>query len=150
MSYYPTILRLLTLSVNSTKVRANDAKPSQVEAYLGCPSLHTASSTLYNQTSYVIKKNSILFIDFVSVMRLLNATTAQFEVFADETIAPPYAILSHTWGEDEVTFEDMQENKINKASHGYWKIERCTGQAKKDGFDYIWVDTCLSVRFQIT
>lgn len=40
-------------------------------------------------------------------MRLLNARTLTFEEFPGDN-KPKYAILSHTWGnnEDEVTFQD--------------------------------------------
>ncbi|KAF2636584.1 HET-domain-containing protein [Massarina eburnea CBS 473.64] len=40
-------------------------------------------------------------------MRLLNAKTLEFEFFFDEKI-PPYLILSHTWGDEEVTYQDMR------------------------------------------
>ncbi|KAF7537222.1 hypothetical protein G7054_g3866 [Neopestalotiopsis clavispora] len=54
---------------------------------------------------------------------------------------PPYAILSHTWDAEEVTFQDMTEQKgRNKA--GYNKILFCSRQAKRDGLAYFWVDTC--------
>ncbi|KAH8588539.1 hypothetical protein B0O99DRAFT_582895 [Bisporella sp. PMI_857] len=54
---------------------------------------------------------------------------------------PPYAILSHTWGLEEVTFRDMTER--NGASKtGFDKIQFCGEQARRDGFQYFWVDTC--------
>ncbi|KAH6639423.1 WD40-repeat-containing domain protein [Boeremia exigua] len=61
----------------------------------------------------------------------------------DEAILPPYAILSHTWGEetDEVTFEDLEEN-IGKDKPGFKKIEFCREQAKRDGLKHFWIDTC--------
>ena len=40
-------------------------------------------------------------------MRLLNVTTMQVEEFYSPNI-PPYAILSHTWGADEMTLADME------------------------------------------
>jgi hypothetical protein len=40
-------------------------------------------------------------------MRLLNATSLKFELFGDDHL-PPYAILSHTWGDEEVTDQDMR------------------------------------------
>ena len=57
--------------------------------------------------------------------------------------APPYAILSHTWGrdEDEVTFHDLQ-NGSGTGKVGYAKLQFCGRQAKKDGLNYFWVDTC--------
>ena len=56
---------------------------------------------------------------------------------------PPYAILSHTWGQDheEVTFEDMvNDSGQDKAGRG--KIKFCADQAAKDGLRYVWVDSC--------
>ena len=56
---------------------------------------------------------------------------------------PRYAILSHTWGDDddEVTFADFIAGAgLSKA--GYRKIEFCRKQAVKDGLRYFWVDTC--------
>ena len=56
---------------------------------------------------------------------------------------PAYAILSHTWGNDdqEVTFKDMNEGS-GKSKAGYQKIRFCGEQAAHDGFRYFWVDTC--------
>ncbi|GAW11898.1 hypothetical protein ANO14919_012510 [Xylariales sp. No.14919] len=39
-------------------------------------------------------------------MRLLNTETLKLESFPNQR--PSYAILSHTWGRDEVLFEDIQ------------------------------------------
>lgn len=52
-----------------------------------------------------------------------------------------YAILSHTWGDDEVTFQDMQ-GELPVYKKGFSKVERSCKQAKSDGLDYIWIDTC--------
>jgi hypothetical protein len=81
-------------------------------------------------------------------MRLLRARSSfeyyesRFELceFFGDNI-PKYAILSHTWGDEEVTILDMQ-NGTARPKEGYWKIERCGEQAVADGWDYIWVDTC--------
>jgi hypothetical protein len=54
---------------------------------------------------------------------------------------PKYAILSHTWEEDEVTFEDLQKRTSTKKA-GYEKIRFCAEQANRDGLQYFWVDTC--------
>ena len=56
---------------------------------------------------------------------------------------PAYAILSHTWGDDnqEVTYEDLAEG-LGKSKAGYQKIRFCGEQAAKDGLRYFWVDTC--------
>jgi hypothetical protein len=55
----------------------------------------------------------------------------------------PYAILSHTWGDDdeEVNFKDLTEGS-GKTKAGYRKILFCGEQAARDGLQYCWVDTC--------
>jgi archaellum biogenesis ATPase FlaH len=61
----------------------------------------------------------------------------------DENELPLYAILSHTWGvdEEEVTFADIVKGG-GKAKPGYKKIRLCGDQARQDGLEYFWVDTC--------
>jgi len=54
---------------------------------------------------------------------------------------PPYAILSHTWGDEEVTFQNLFRGTSTHLS-GYRKIAFCGKQAVKDGLKYFWVDTC--------
>jgi hypothetical protein len=56
---------------------------------------------------------------------------------------PPYAILSHTWGDDddEVTFEDLNDGS-GKTKLGYDKIQFCATRARIDGLQYVWIDTC--------
>ncbi|KAK3116754.1 hypothetical protein LTR53_002588, partial [Teratosphaeriaceae sp. CCFEE 6253] len=54
-----------------------------------------------------------------------------------------YAILSHTWGEDEVTHQDLLNSpETAKQKAGYMKIEFTCAQARKDSLAYVWVDTC--------
>ncbi|KIW10920.1 hypothetical protein PV08_10219 [Exophiala spinifera] len=54
-----------------------------------------------------------------------------------------YAILSHTWGDEgqEVTFEDMDKGS-GRDKAGYEKLRFCGEQARLDGLEYFWVDTC--------
>jgi hypothetical protein len=56
---------------------------------------------------------------------------------------PLYAILSHTWGEDEeeVTFNDLVTGASNRKI-GHRKIQFCAEQTARDGLQYFWVDTC--------
>jgi hypothetical protein len=66
------------------------------------------------------------------------------ERFAKDSI-PPYAILSHRWStreDDEVTFKEITEGIYDKEKPGYKKLQFCSAQAKADGLDYFWVDTC--------
>ncbi|KAF5679168.1 het-domain-containing protein [Fusarium heterosporum] len=62
------------------------------------------------------------------------------EDYHDDDI-PPYAILSHTWGSDEVTFKDIT-NGTGEDKAGYNKIRFCGKEALRDGLQYFWVDTC--------
>lgn len=73
-------------------------------------------------------------------MRLIHAKTLTLRELFDTAI-PDYAILSHTWGNEEVTFADMQ-NGNGTAKEGFNKIKLCCNQALLDGFDYVWIDTC--------
>jgi hypothetical protein len=80
-------------------------------------------------------------------MRLLKyADAGDFcltkDFVGDDTV-PPYAILSHTWGddEDEVTFNDLQTG-VGRSKAGYKKMQFCGEQAGRDGLKHFWVDTC--------
>ncbi|KAH8598611.1 hypothetical protein B0O99DRAFT_684001 [Bisporella sp. PMI_857] len=54
----------------------------------------------------------------------------------------PYAVLSHTWTDDqEVTYQDII-NGAGKHKMGYQKIKFCSAQASRDGVQYSWIDTC--------
>ncbi|KAF6841661.1 het domain-containing protein [Colletotrichum plurivorum] len=102
-------------------------------------------------------------------MRLVNVDTLELEEFFDANI-PRYAILSHTWGKDEVTFQelcwskDYEKNQTTYASleplilqlgqklaekalalrrrAGFDKIVQSARVAKDKGLQYVWVDTC--------
>ncbi len=144
-------------------------------------------------------------------MRLLNVFTREFEEFQGSNI-PQYAILSHTWGPEEITLHEMEAisryhaphhasatHMVPRSSHdpdamklmllstmlmafrrqrprlalttgdgteesdhsysfnpvvpassphhfeakaGFSKIACACGQAEKDGYRYLWVDTC--------
>jgi len=79
-------------------------------------------------------------------MRLLEILSSnKFRLtrnFREGTI-PPYAILSHTWGddEDEVTYEDMMRG-LGRDKPGYKKLMLCGTEATRDRLEYIWIDTC--------
>ena len=76
-------------------------------------------------------------------MRLMNVETFKLEEFSHDTV-PTYAILSHTWGKDneEVSFRDVQQGKLEEAETRPIKIGGCCKQAKEDGHRYIWIDAC--------
>lgn len=76
-------------------------------------------------------------------MRLLRTELdpPQLVDFPGET--PRYAILSHTWGDGEVSLQDLQcPDQKYKSKPGYSKLAGCCNQAKKDGFEFVWIDTC--------
>jgi hypothetical protein len=56
-------------------------------------------------------------------------------------MTPPYAILSHDWGNEEFSFDDLM-NGTGRSKAGYRKIKFCAKQAEQDQLQYFWVDTC--------
>ena len=61
-----------------------------------------------------------------------------------------YAILSHRWGRKEVSYDEMveltkmaaEERDEIRQHDGYRKILQSCEQAQKDGYEWLWVDTC--------
>jgi Heterokaryon incompatibility protein (HET) len=102
-------------------------------------------------------------------MRLLNTKTLELCEFSGEKL-PQYAILSHTWGDNEISFQKIQEPdcKHSLIEHswcgqrelfrqtqdpdldpdykeklkGVAKIAGCCAQASNDELDWVWIDTC--------
>ncbi|KAH7125907.1 heterokaryon incompatibility protein-domain-containing protein [Dactylonectria macrodidyma] len=77
-------------------------------------------------------------------MRLINTYSLKLESFFGH-VAPPYAILSHTWGEDECTFDYMRRGSdpnLKNPAMGVLKILNTCRQARRAGLHYAWVDTC--------
>jgi hypothetical protein len=71
-------------------------------------------------------------------VRLINVLTLELEEFFGQP--PLYAILSHTWNPEEVSFEEVQVG-IETQKSGWQKIQRACKQAH-DGLFYVWCDTC--------
>jgi len=69
-------------------------------------------------------------------MWLLNVHTAQLEEFFEEPI-PPYAILSHTWGEKEISFRDITQDPQHTSHAAYHKIRESCRLAKELGLGYV-------------
>ncbi|KAF4920974.1 Vegetative incompatibility protein HET-E-1 [Colletotrichum viniferum] len=78
-------------------------------------------------------------------MWLINITDTQalhLEPFLGDPPAQ-YAILSHTWGDDEVTFDKFNAMTFDiRNSAGFVKILNAALLARRHGFVYLWVDTC--------
>lgn len=76
------------------------------------------------------------------LIKLVDYPSFSLVEFAEDEV-PRYAILSHTWERDgdEITYKDIIEN-TGSGKPGYNKLHFCAAQAKKDGLDYCWIDTC--------
>ena len=67
-------------------------------------------------------------------MRLINVRTLQLKEFFDAEV-PHYAILSHRWEEEEVTFQDLTSG-TGKNMIGWKKIVGCCELALHE--DLVW------------
>lgn len=99
---------------------------------------------------------------------LVETGSARLVEYIDERSLPPYAILSHTWGQptEEVLFEDVQSvqdkagplTQANTATFysprelaqrgeksGWSKVYAAAHRACQDRLDYVWIDTCSFV-----
>lgn len=79
-------------------------------------------------------------------MWVLDTKTLVLCEFDPERI-PQYAILSHTWGPQEVSFQEMQMFAVTRQNPpdkrlGFEKIKRCCELARYQQYSYLWVDTC--------
>ncbi|OAK95074.1 HET-domain-containing protein, partial [Phaeosphaeriaceae sp. SRC1lsM3a] len=81
-------------------------------------------------------------------MRLLHSKKRVFQSFDGDSV-PPYATLSHTWGSKEVTHQEMvawiQADKEGRSLYDkrdFRKIDLTCNQARYDGIDWVWIDTC--------
>ncbi|KAF2664299.1 HET-domain-containing protein [Microthyrium microscopicum] len=66
-------------------------------------------------------------------MRLLHTTNLRVQEFVDADI-PSYAILSHTWGEEE-------SGSFSKRK-SFPKLQGACQRAVQDSLEWIWIDTC--------
>ncbi|KAI0596904.1 heterokaryon incompatibility protein-domain-containing protein [Biscogniauxia sp. FL1348] len=73
-------------------------------------------------------------------MHLINTYNYTLEEFISED-GLKYAILSHRWEDGEVNHQEMLSG-AGRSKKGFDKIRRCCDQARRDGIDYAWVDTC--------
>ena len=74
-----------------------------------------------------------------AAMRLLDTKTLELREFD----APPehYAILSHTWGLEEVTYQHLIVGD-GRQRQGWSKLQGACDLAAKDGWSLLWMDTC--------
>lgn len=82
-------------------------------------------------------------------MWLLKIDTLQLELFIDDRKTPPCVILSHIWGSEELTFQDIQGGNFDEQFRnrtGYKKLEGCCAEASSFGFEHVWIDTCCIIQ----
>jgi len=75
-------------------------------------------------------------------MWLINTSSLKLEHFISPDQAPPYAVLSHTWEDGEVSFQEFQAGETSK--RGFAKIAKTCelARAAQPPILYAWVDTC--------
>ncbi|CZR52554.1 related to WD40-repeat protein (notchless protein) [Phialocephala subalpina] len=108
------------------------------------PNLHLTSHLCQLGGSITTKNPSSYDSRTWSKMRLLqynNDSEFSLTEFFEGDIPEKYAILSHRWGAEEVTFKDLTDG-TSKGKAGYGKIQFCGEQARRDDLQYFWVDTC--------
>jgi hypothetical protein len=85
-------------------------------------------------------------------MRLINTKTGYLEEFIGDDI-PEYAILSHTWGKEEISLQELQrvmdpemandrKTWLVKEKKGFIKVLTFVELAASEGIPYAWADTC--------
>ena len=80
-------------------------------------------------------------------MKLLNANSITLSDFIGNI--PPYAILSHTWEDEEVLYADVVQN-TGTEKKGYSKVIACCKKAKEYGYEWVWIDTVYETCFPIS
>ncbi|KFA71531.1 hypothetical protein S40288_06837 [Stachybotrys chartarum IBT 40288] len=76
-------------------------------------------------------------------MRLINVQSLELEEFSGSS-TPPYAVLSHTWGEKEASYGEWIQRRtrlMRLRRPGLSKVFAMCKQARTDGIQYAWVDT---------
>jgi hypothetical protein len=97
----------------------------------------TEKDTLY------IEINLVIYAEKSLNSRKMILLHTELHYLKDFMQKPPrYAILSHTWVEnEEVLFQDIQSSTASQRK-GYHKLLGCCNIARKHGYDWVWIDTC--------
>ncbi|KAI0425537.1 heterokaryon incompatibility protein-domain-containing protein [Xylaria sp. FL1042] len=75
-------------------------------------------------------------------MWLIDTTVLELRFQARPTLQS-YAILSHTWEEEEeVSFQDFHDIEARTKKNGFKKITAACELARLEGLKFCWVDTC--------
>ncbi|KAI0474737.1 heterokaryon incompatibility protein-domain-containing protein [Xylaria cf. heliscus] len=75
------------------------------------------------------------------MMRLLNVQTLVLEEF-NYPPYPSYAILSHTWGNEEISFQDTHDLRRASIKEGFAKLKLTCRMTIAQKLQYVWIDTC--------
>lgn len=76
-------------------------------------------------------------------MRLINTKTLKLVDIIGQL--PQYGILSHCWRRGEVSHHDYHVRdpwRQSRQREGFTKIRSACDQARNDGIEYMWIDTC--------
>ncbi|KAF4913566.1 Vegetative incompatibility protein HET-E-1 [Colletotrichum viniferum] len=74
-------------------------------------------------------------------MWLLDTQILKLQEIVDPSTVN-YAILSHTWEHDEVSFQDISDLDTARKKAGFSKISKTCELARQRSIPYAWVDTC--------
>lgn len=78
-------------------------------------------------------------------MRLLNATTYTFREFRQRESRPQYAILSHRWFDEEITYATLDPSELqdrDSRSPQLDKIRNTCRVAREERLEWVWIDSC--------
>nr|OQO28369.1 hypothetical protein B0A51_04646 [Rachicladosporium sp. CCFEE 5018] len=139
---------------------AHDGWADLYHSYLGLVALSLSSTDVERAADGIVEVDAGMCPDLASIaclfpilmMRLLNIHTLELKDFVSDSDRPPYAIASHRWGAEEVTYRDLTDNKEScKAKVGYRKIQgfcettqRWNEYVKEPALQchWLWVDNC--------
>ncbi|KAI1192927.1 heterokaryon incompatibility protein-domain-containing protein [Nemania serpens] len=77
-------------------------------------------------------------------MWLIETSTLKLK-FVAEAEKGSYAVLSHTWGEEEISFQQFRDPaglEYSRRQTAFGKIAKTCEIALQNGLSYAWVDTC--------
>lgn len=76
-------------------------------------------------------------------MWLIDSVSFLLKEF-NESQLPPYAVLSHTWGKEEVSFAELRARDL-VGGVGWEKVRETCRLARNEGFQYAWIGKLMSV-----
>ncbi|EME48360.1 hypothetical protein DOTSEDRAFT_111345, partial [Dothistroma septosporum NZE10] len=75
--------------------------------------------------------------------RLINTIDLSFHEFEHVESAPRYAIVSHRWGKDEITYQKFLADRYQSGQgNGWFKTIKGCNLARSFELSWVWIDTC--------